>query len=161
LLLTRHFVTVHNALHSAIIILQDSDNISWNCPAFLAGSPFRICRQYWSPTADMIHQNIVTLCQNGKSVSAELAKEPKLAPSEAAKKLFGHTHVDEVNLKNANYEKTDRDIEIARSCGQWGNSQPSDLFLQVCATSSLETRTKVIRSRCTTMFLSRSRRTLS
>jgi hypothetical protein len=79
----------------------------------------------------MIHQDVITLCQNGHSVSAELAKDPNLAPSEAAKKLFGHTHVDEVNLKQANYDKTDKDIEIARSCGQWGNSSPSDLFLRV------------------------------
>lgn len=80
----------------------------------------------------MIPPNVVELCQNGQSVSSELAKNPSLSPREAAKKLFGVDADDEISPQEADLVKGESaDLEEARKCGKWGTSNPSDLFLRV------------------------------
>lgn len=80
----------------------------------------------------MIPPKVVELCQNGQSVSSELAKNPSLSPHEAAKNLFGVDADDEISLKAADLVREEpADLEEARKCGNWGTSNPSDLFLRV------------------------------
>ncbi|EXJ82193.1 hypothetical protein A1O3_06006 [Capronia epimyces CBS 606.96] len=80
----------------------------------------------------MIPKKVYDLCQGGLSVTAELAKDPALAPHEACKRLF-HVDIEDgvvtktVDLSN---EETS-DLEQARKCGQWGNATPSNLFLRI------------------------------
>jgi hypothetical protein len=80
----------------------------------------------------MIPKKVYELCQSGQSVSAELAKDPTLSPHEAAKKIFGIGADEEINLKKLDCgEERPSDLEEARKCGNWGSSNPSDLFLRV------------------------------
>ncbi len=80
----------------------------------------------------MIPKNVFELCQNGQSVSSELAADPTLSPQEAAKKLFGVTAANEITTKRLDLgEEKPSDLGEARRCGNWGSSNPSDLFLRV------------------------------
>jgi hypothetical protein len=79
----------------------------------------------------MIPRNVYVLCQGGLSVSAELAKNPIEAPNEAAKRLFGR-HADNVKPTKDHGPPSglESDLDQARRCGNWGRSQPSELFLK-------------------------------
>ena len=80
----------------------------------------------------MIPKNVYDLCKNGQSVTAELAQDPTLSPHEAAKKLFGVDVDDEIHTKRLDLGREEPgDLEEARKCGNWGSSNPSDLFLRV------------------------------
>jgi hypothetical protein len=80
----------------------------------------------------MIPKSVIELCRNGQSITAELAKDPSRTPHEAAKKLFGVSVEDEVHTKTLDLGPGEAsDLEEARQCGNWGTSQPSDLFLRV------------------------------
>ena len=80
----------------------------------------------------MIPKNVYELCQNGQSISSELAKDPSLSPHDAAKRLFGVDADDEIHTKKLELGKEGpNDLEEARRCGNWGTSNPSDLFLRV------------------------------
>jgi hypothetical protein len=84
----------------------------------------------------MIPKNVYELCQGGQSISSELAKNPTLSPHEAAKKLFGVDADDEIVTKKLELgEEKPSDLEEARKCGNWGTSNPSDLFLRVRTTN--------------------------
>jgi len=86
----------------------------------------------------MIPKNVLELCQSGVSVSAELAKNPTLAPHEVAKKLFHYDSGDEKVSKKVNLgDETDADLDQALACGNWGNSRPTRLFLRVSTCSSI------------------------
>lgn len=83
----------------------------------------------------MIPKQVYDLCQSGRSVASELASNPKLAPHEACKKLYGLDIEDQVVTKKLDLSKEEAgDLEQARNCGNWGNSNPSDLFLRVSRT---------------------------
>ncbi|EXJ54224.1 hypothetical protein A1O7_09561 [Cladophialophora yegresii CBS 114405] len=80
----------------------------------------------------MIPKNVYELCQDGRSVSSELAKNPNLSPREAAKKLYGVGADDEIVTKKLKLgEEKPGDLQEARECGNWGSSNPSDLFLRI------------------------------
>lgn len=80
----------------------------------------------------MIPQKVYDLCQSGKSVSAELAKNPGEAPGKAAKRLFGVSIEEDVlgERQRRPTEATD-DLQHAFECGNWGATRPSDLFLRI------------------------------
>jgi len=73
------------------------------------------------------------LCQVTATVSSEYAREPKEAPTDIIKRLYGdckpNTHLD----ASAEHRPpaTPADLERARQCGKWGPQQPSEFFLQV------------------------------
>lgn len=78
----------------------------------------------------MISQHIVDWCHSSESVSSKLAKDPLLSPDKVIKELFE---------KNGGFEKSKKfgdddggmdDLERAFTCGKWGVSRPSDLFLR-------------------------------
>ena len=80
----------------------------------------------------MIPKNVYDLCKGDLSVTSELAQNPALAPHEACKKLFGIDTDDEVVTKKLHLSAEGvSDLDQARACGRWGNSNPSDLFLKV------------------------------
>jgi hypothetical protein len=83
----------------------------------------------------MIPKTVYELCHNGQSVSSALAKDPTLSPHDAAKKLFGVDAADEIHTKKLDLgQEEPSDLEEARKCGNWGTSNPSDLFLRVRTT---------------------------
>ena len=80
-----------------------------------------------------ITPKVVELCQSEETVSSIIAQNPSLSPAEAAEKIFnkrGTTfkpsrHTDE-DLVPASPE----DLNKAASCGEWGPTQPGELFLR-------------------------------
>ena len=82
----------------------------------------------------MIPPNVYELCRNGKSVSGELAQNPNEAASAARERLFGgrlKTEIQKERSKSNATEKSENDLQQALDCGNWGETKPSELFLQV------------------------------
>lgn len=80
----------------------------------------------------MVNHKIYEYCQSGASISAELAKDPTLAPSHVREKLFGGDHGD--HIKQELFKEphaTAEELKQAAECGKWGPQQPSELFLRV------------------------------
>lgn len=79
-----------------------------------------------------ITSTVVKLCQAEDTVSSELAKDPALAPGEAATKLYGNRST---TGKQPQHEKlgpaSAEDLKQALSCGRWGPTGPGELFLRV------------------------------
>ncbi len=81
------------------------------------------------------------LCTSKESVSSVLAADPSLAPGDAWRKLYGH-HVGKLTTSKAandagKSEVSPADLERAAKCGNWGPTQPSELFLRVSDASLL------------------------
>ncbi|EXJ81840.1 hypothetical protein A1O1_07905 [Capronia coronata CBS 617.96] len=80
----------------------------------------------------MIPEKVYDLCQNGLSVTGELAKNTDLTPHEACKRLFRVDIEDEVVTKKVHVSHEEpSDLEQAQRCGRWGESTPSELFLRI------------------------------
>jgi hypothetical protein len=81
----------------------------------------------------MIPPKVFELCHRQHTLTAELAKTPSEAPSSVCKRLFGVDTEDDVVEDKAAKTSPDvaSDIAQARQCGNWGSSQPSELFLKV------------------------------
>ena len=79
-------------------------------------------------------QTVKLFCQG--TVSSEYSKNPSEAPTEIAKKFYGH-HQHQPASTQRNVSGVDRplvtatDLEQARQCGRWGPSEPSEFFLRV------------------------------
>ncbi|KAI0021633.1 IQ calmodulin-binding motif protein [Xylariomycetidae sp. FL0641] len=80
-----------------------------------------------------INENISKWCYNPDSVSALVAKDPKLAAGEAWKKLFGHheTHTKSDIRDIGKHHMEPEDLRRAKLCGKWGKQEPSQLFLRM------------------------------
>ena len=113
----------------------------------------------------MIPKNVYDLCHNGQSVTSELAKDPSLTPHHAQKKLFGVGVDDEIHTKSIDLGTGEPgDLQQARECGNWGSSNPSDLFLKVesdPAQGNREVRSSHVPIRFTTMSCVHWKRTPS
>ena len=73
------------------------------------------------------------LCQDNSTVSSEVAKDPKEAPINVIKRLYGDCKPD-TSLECSGDDRppaTTEELERARQCGHWGPQQPSDFFLRV------------------------------
>lgn len=83
----------------------------------------------------MISDKVYQLCTSTESVSALLAQDPTLTPGEAWEKLYGHhAAAEKESISTAKTHRdhyTPNDLIRARECGNWGPTQPSDLFLRV------------------------------
>lgn len=83
----------------------------------------------------MISDKVYKLCTSKESVSALLAADPTLAPGDAWKKLYGGHAAGEkdskVTGKGRRDDLTPEDLKRAMECGNWGPTQPSELFLRV------------------------------
>ena len=84
----------------------------------------------------MIHPRVHALCLSDKSVSAELARDPRQEPGEICKKLF-HANIEEdvaehwKRSHDKDKEPSEADVAAALECGKWGGTKPSELFLKV------------------------------
>ncbi|KAH7311445.1 hypothetical protein B0I35DRAFT_438096 [Stachybotrys elegans] len=86
----------------------------------------------------MVSQYVYTLCQDSRSVSSEMAKNPALPPDDIIKQLYpidpsrkhrSASHDSGVELLH-NHDA----LQVARECGQWPRQlPPSRLFLRVFA----------------------------
>ncbi len=83
----------------------------------------------------MISDKVYKLCTSQESVSALLAKDPTLAPGEAWKQLYGgHAAGAKESTATAKTHRdnhTPEDLKRALECGNWGPTEPSELFLRV------------------------------
>jgi hypothetical protein len=102
----------------------------------------------------MISDNVYKLCTSKESVSSLLAAEPNLAPGEAWKKLYGGHAAGEKESKATAKAQRDQitpdDLKRALECGNWGPTQPSELFLRVRTSSRNTNRSNICR--CITML---------
>ena len=80
----------------------------------------------------MVSQKVFDLCCGEKTVSSELAQNPKEAPGDIAKRLYGD---DRKSFLSSDHFKehniSEEDLERAYQCGKWGPTRPSKLFLKV------------------------------
>ena len=80
----------------------------------------------------MIPQTVYDLCYAPETVSSELGKDPTLAPGDVRKKLFGRFEQGVSEHKNVDTAPpTPEDLKKAAECGDWGDTKPSEFFLQV------------------------------
>jgi hypothetical protein len=86
----------------------------------------------------MVSDGLHKLCTSKESVTALLAEDPTLAPGDAWKKLYGSyapTSTAAVGSRRDSEEVhsfSAEDLQRVAECGNWGPSQPSELFLKVC-----------------------------
>jgi len=80
-----------------------------------------------------ISDKVYDLCTKVPSISDELAHDPKLSPKDAIEKLFGgeKTRILERKPPKERVPATEEDLERARQCGRFGESNPSELFLRI------------------------------
>lgn len=87
-------------------------------------------------SAVMISDKVYKLCTSSESVSTLLAKDPTMAPGDAWKKLYGGYAAGKKESKATARAHRDtltpEDLKRAQECGNWGSTQPSELFLRVC-----------------------------
>lgn len=83
----------------------------------------------------MVSQKVIDLCQGTTTVVAELGRDPTLALGKVIKKLYGDDlggHDEHKKFVDPNPNPTAEDLKKAWTCGKWGDSHPSDLFLKAC-----------------------------
>ncbi|KAJ4366777.1 hypothetical protein N0V83_007302 [Neocucurbitaria cava] len=81
--------------------------------------------------ASRISDKIFQFCTDPNSVSALYARDPTQSPEDYAKKLYGGQHYA-ITEKKPPHERralTKEDMDRARQCGNWGKTEPSELFL--------------------------------
>ncbi|KAG9238503.1 hypothetical protein BJ875DRAFT_40619 [Amylocarpus encephaloides] len=82
----------------------------------------------------MVSEKVYQLCRTSESVSAVLARDPTIAPSDAWKALFAQ-HDKEcagASVTKAHHDAaTPEDLKRAYNCGKWGPKEPSELFLRL------------------------------
>ncbi|KAK5136872.1 hypothetical protein LTR08_001794 [Meristemomyces frigidus] len=78
------------------------------------------------------HQKIQQWCQSHDTVSSHYAQDPTRTPGEIAENLYGTHHLKAASTKPPPKRElaTPEDLAWARSCGNFGNTQPSELFLR-------------------------------
>jgi hypothetical protein len=88
-----------------------------------------------------ISDQVVSLCTSTESVSSLLAEDPTLAPGDAWKRLYGDRALkaiagdaqdDHGSESPKPHPATHDELQRAASCGKWGPTKPSELFLRVC-----------------------------
>ena len=91
-------------------------------------------RRPWIPRKTMatsVSDKIYRFCTDPTNVSSELAQSPSQEPAQLAGHLYGEESV--ALIKHASHLRqpvSPEQLQRARECGQWGNSNPSELFLQ-------------------------------
>lgn len=84
-----------------------------------------------APATHSKREEIERLCRSDKSVSSEYAKNPDEAPGTLGERLFSTHHLKAFAHKGPDERKplTAEDLDWARSCGKFGDTKPSELFL--------------------------------
>ncbi|KAJ5667673.1 uncharacterized protein N7477_006243 [Penicillium maclennaniae] len=85
----------------------------------------------------MLSWDIYALCKQSQTVTSELARQPSQCPAAVFKKLYGnHHHVLSISrdtfkgLSAEEFHEKNK-LQRAHACGNWGSSEPSELFLHV------------------------------
>lgn len=79
------------------------------------------------------HARIKELCQSNSSISSAYEQDPTHSPGSIAEKLYGTHHLANPTGSPVPHEQDQSSstcLEWARSCGNFGNTTPSPLFLQ-------------------------------
>ncbi|KAK4548088.1 hypothetical protein LTR36_010808 [Oleoguttula mirabilis] len=81
---------------------------------------------------DEHHQKIQQWCTAGDTISGYYAQDPTKTPGEIGDKLYASHHLKSPTTKPPPKRETatPQDLEWARKCGYFGNTQPSELFLR-------------------------------
>ncbi|KAF2200692.1 IQ calmodulin-binding motif protein [Delitschia confertaspora ATCC 74209] len=82
--------------------------------------------------AQIISDTAFRCCTNTRSITSELAKDPSKSPGHYAHKLFGGEHIAATAHSSHHHQEaaSKEDLNRARQCGNWGDNEPSELFLQ-------------------------------
>lgn len=108
--------------------------LSTTCTLLLVTSAYLYHRQPWTlrrVMATTISDRIYDYCTTPQSVSSELTKNPSEEPAHVADALYGGTHLAITEHKShVRHPASAAELQRARECGNWGRSQPSELFLQ-------------------------------
>lgn len=80
----------------------------------------------------MLSDTVYELCHDDNTVSSELLKDP----SQSGPKVFEHLYHDRKSKAHSRDSKesvddTNNELKKVLECGNWGNSEPSELFLKV------------------------------
>jgi hypothetical protein len=95
--------------------------------------------------ANVISDKVIALCTKTGSVSQALQDDPSKLPSQAAKELFGNHHKNTLSVEQSSQSsKGSEDSDVlprrvatadslirAKQCGNFGDCQPSELFLRM------------------------------
>ena len=88
----------------------------------------------------MTKHHTTRLCCPNQSVSSLLAHDPNLAPGDAWGRLYGEHALKAAAKREQNEDGSEgvksesaaqTELETAASCGKWGPTKPSELFLRV------------------------------
>ncbi|KAJ2979021.1 hypothetical protein NQ176_g3500 [Zarea fungicola] len=82
----------------------------------------------------MVSDRVVKLCCESATLSSTWAQDPTVAPSTIIDRLYGHYPRDrtcEPTARRQQASATEQDQ--AKTCGKWGPTSPSSLFLQAFA----------------------------
>ncbi|KAJ5118207.1 hypothetical protein N7448_009921 [Penicillium atrosanguineum] len=84
----------------------------------------------------MLPWEIYALCKQSQTVTSELARQPSQCPATVFKKLYEkqyHVSKSKDGLTGLSAEEflEKNELQRAHACGNWGSSEPSELFLQV------------------------------
>ncbi|OJJ76242.1 hypothetical protein ASPBRDRAFT_192399 [Aspergillus brasiliensis CBS 101740] len=86
----------------------------------------------------MLSDTVYELCHDEKTVTSELLQDPSQSPTKLFQKLY-HDRKSKSHKSGSNesVDKDENELRKVLQCGNWGNSQPSDLFLKVTNLSIL------------------------
>ncbi|KAK5111977.1 hypothetical protein LTR62_004511 [Meristemomyces frigidus] len=78
------------------------------------------------------YERILKWCTSRDTISSYYAQDPTQSPGDIAQKLWGSHHLKSPSTKAPEHGKvaTIQDLEWARACGNFGDIQPSELFLR-------------------------------
>lgn len=85
----------------------------------------------------MVSDGLHKLCTNKESVSALLAENPTLAPVDAWQQLYDSYVPTSKSAAGSGRDSEEEhsisaeELQRVAECGNWGPSQPSELFLKV------------------------------
>lgn len=78
-----------------------------------------------------ISDKVYRLCTSPTSITSQVAKNPSQEPAYHANALYGGEHLAITDHKSHNRQPASpAELDRARQCGNWGDSEPSELFLQ-------------------------------
>ncbi|KAF1926504.1 IQ calmodulin-binding domain-containing protein [Didymella exigua CBS 183.55] len=104
------------------------------CTLLLITSGYEYHRQPWVPRRAMaatISDRIYRFCTAPTSISSELTKNPSGEPAHLAEVLYGGQHFAITEHKSRTRQPASAaELQRVRQCGNWGDSDPSELFLQ-------------------------------
>jgi len=77
-------------------------------------------------------QLVLQWCQSRESISTHYAADPTKTPGDIADELYKSHHLKSPSTKAPASRKTatPEDLQWARQCGNFGNTQPSEMFLR-------------------------------